>query len=123
MLIDRVEIPALIDGFRRDAPLAARREGALEKMISQVDRIVLRDQRRGGFDVGVRELVAVAHQRRQLTDHAVHFVEVGRLALDEQLVPLGADADVEERFEMFEVLVVGAKERFDPLFGDGDAFH
>ena len=34
---------------------------------------------------------------------------------------LGADADVEQRFEMFEVLVVGAKQRLDAFFGNGDA--
>ena len=34
---------------------------------------------------------------------------------------LGANADVEQRFEVFEVLVVGAKQRLDAFFGNGDA--
>ena len=92
-------------------------------MIAQVDGAVLRHQIRGGLDVGIRELVSVAQQRRQLTDDAIDFVEVGRVALHEQLVAMRPDADVEERFEMFEVLVVGTKQRFNPLSGDGDALH
>jgi hypothetical protein len=36
-------------------------------------------------------------------------------------VALGTDADVEQRFEMFEVLVVGAKQRLDAFFRNGDA--
>jgi hypothetical protein len=37
-------------------------------------------------------------------------------------VALGADADVEQRLEVFQVLVVGAEQRLDAFFGDGDAF-
>ena len=103
--------------------LPAGRQAALEEMIPQIDQRVLRDEIGGRLHVGVRQLEAVAHQRRQLADHAVDLVEVGRFAFDEQIVPLGADADVEERLEVLEVLVVGAEQRLDPLFGDGDALH
>jgi hypothetical protein len=37
-------------------------------------------------------------------------------------VALGADADVEQRLEMLQVLVVGAEERLDAILGNGDAF-
>jgi hypothetical protein len=37
-------------------------------------------------------------------------------------VALRTDADVEERFEMLEVLVVRAEECLDAFLGDGDAF-
>jgi hypothetical protein len=37
-------------------------------------------------------------------------------------VALGADADVEQRLEVFEVLVVGAEQRLDAFFRNGDAF-
>ena len=100
--------------------LPARREAALEKMIAKIDRPVLRDQVGRRLHVGVRQLVAVAHQRRQLADDAVDAVEIRGVALDQQVVALRADADVEERFEVLEVLVVGAEQRFDPFFGDGD---
>ena len=109
-------------GLRRDAALARRREAALEEVLAQIDRLVLRDQVGGGLHVGVRQLVAVAHQRRQLADDAIDVVRTGRVAVDEQLVSLRADADVEERLEVLEVLVVGAEQRLDAFFGDGDAF-
>ena len=92
-------------------------------MIAQIDGFVLRHEIRRRLHVGVRQLVAVAQQRRQLPDDALDLVEAGAVAVHEQLVALRADADVEERFEMFEVLVVRAEQGFDPLFGDGHAFH
>ena len=99
-----------------------RRQAALRN-VAQVDERVLRDEIGGGLHVGVRQLQAVSHQRRELADDAVHLVEVGRFAFDEQIVPLGADPDVEEGLEVLEVLVVGAEQGLDPLFGDGDALH
>ena len=117
MLLDRVQIPPLVDRLRRDPALAGGGEAALEEMIAQVDERVLRDEIGGGLHVGVRQLQAVSHQRRELADDAVHLVEVGRFAFDEQIVPLGADADVEEGLEVLEVLVVGAEQGLDPLSG------
>ena len=38
LLIDGVEISALVDGLRRDPALAGRREAALQEMVAQVDR-------------------------------------------------------------------------------------
>jgi hypothetical protein len=35
---------------------------------------------------------------------------------------LSTDPDAKKRFEVLEVLVVGAEERFDSCFGNGDAF-
>ena len=123
MLIDGVEVAPLIDRLRRDPPLSTGCQAAFEKVIAQVYRVVLSDERRSGLDVGVGELEAVAHQRRKLPDDPVDLLEAGRLAVDEQFVALRADADVEERFEMLEVLVVGTEQRFDPFFRDGDALH
>ena len=101
--------------------LPAGRQAALEEVLAQIDRLILRDQIRRRLHVGVRQLVAVAHQRRQLADDAVDVLGPGRLAVHEQLVALRADADVEERFEVLEVLVVGAEQRLDAFLGNGDA--
>ncbi|MFL6279823.1 MAG: hypothetical protein ACJ731_06915, partial [Vicinamibacterales bacterium] len=49
------------------------------------------------------------NQRRYLD--AIDALDAGRFALDEQLVPLGPDADIEQAFEMLEVLVVRAEQR------------
>ena len=121
VLLDGVEIFALRRRLGRDAPLAAGRQAALEEMIAQVDRVVLRDQVGRRLHIGVRQLVTVAHQRRQLADNPVDAVEGRVLAFDDQIVALRADANVEQRFEVLEVLVVGAEERLDSRFGNGDA--
>ena len=123
MLIDGVEIPPLVERLRRHAPFAGRRETALEEVITQIHRVVLRHQVRRGLHVGIGQLVAVAHQRRQLTDDAVDLFQTGRFAVHEELMALRTDANVEERFEMLEVLVVGAEQGFNPLFGDRNALH
>ena len=52
----------------------------------------------------------------------IDVLRAGIVAVHEQFVTLGADADMEERFEVLEVLVVGAEERLDSSFGKGDAF-
>src|SRR4029078_11726256 len=65
-------------------------------------------------------LVAVAHQRRELAHDPVHAVEARGGAFDHEVAALRADADVEQRFEVLEVLVVRAEERFDPFLGNGN---
>jgi len=55
-----------------------------------------------------------------LAHDPVDPVEVGGGALDHEVVALGADADVEQRFEVLEVLVVGAEQRLDPFLGNGN---
>ena len=57
-------------------------------MIAQIDRFILRDQRRGRFHICVRQLVAVAHQCRQLTDYSVDLLQTGRIAIYQQFVPM-----------------------------------
>ena len=42
------------------------------------------------------------------------------LAFDDQLVALGPDADVQKRFEVAQVFVVGPEERLDARLGDGN---
>jgi hypothetical protein len=56
-----------------------------------------------------------------LSHDAVDVFRAWGVAIHEELVALSADADVEQRFEMFEVLVIGAKQRLDAFFGNGDA--
>jgi hypothetical protein len=123
VLFDRFEVTSLHDRLRRDLAAPRRCQAALQEVIAQIDRFILRDQCRGCFHICVRQLVAVAHQCRQLTDNSVDLLQTGRIAIYQQFVPVGADADVEERFEVLEVLVVGAEQRFNPFFGDGNAFH
>ena len=58
-----------------------------------------------------------------MIDHALHFVDVRGLAVDEQTVAVSLDADVEQRFEVAEILVVGAEEGFDTFIGHSNLAH
>jgi hypothetical protein len=57
-----------------------------------------------------------------LSDDPIDVFRARCLAVHQELVALGTDADVEQRLEVLEVLVVGAEERLDAFFRDGDAF-
>ena len=54
--------------------------------------------------------MAFVDERAELIDQARDLGRVRRIAFDDQLVALGPDADVEERFELPEVVVVGPEE-------------
>src|SRR5690606_21575675 len=62
-------------------------------------------------------------QRKQLIEDLLDALLVGRIALDDQLVALGADAHVEERLEMLEVRIAGAVEGLQPLLGQRQLLH
>ena len=57
-----------------------------------------------------------------MADDAIHVLRTGGVAVHQQVMALSTDPDAEKRFEVLEVLVVGAEERFDSCFGNGDAF-
>ena len=85
--------------------------------------LVLGDELRRGLDVPFGEAVAAAHQGGQLLDHALGARDIARLPLHDQLLAGRADADAKLRFQLFEVLVVGAEEGLSPLVGDLNLAH
>jgi hypothetical protein len=50
-------------------------------------------------------------------------MSVGAFPFDDQFLTAGADPDREEAFEVLEVLVVVAKQRFGALVGDRNLAH
>jgi hypothetical protein len=65
--------------------------------------------------------VALGDQGADLLDEPRHGVGVLSVALDEQIVALRSNADVQEAFEVAEIVVVGPEERGQAVFTDGDA--
>ena len=78
------------------------------------------DELRRGLHVTLGELVAAAHQRGELVEHALGAGDVAGVPLDDQLVAARADPHVELRLEVLEVLVVAAEQRFGALVGHRD---
>ena len=122
MGVDGVEVAALRDGLRRDAPLPRRRQRAFEKVLAKIDVRVLRHQVGGDLHIAGRELIAFAYQQRQLTDDAVDLIDAGRVPFDHQLVTLRTNPDAERGLELLQVLVVRAEQRLDAVLRHGDAF-
>ena len=65
----------------------------------------------------------LVHERRQLFDQVGDTGGIFRLALDQQVAALRADTDVEQRFEIAEVIVVRPDEGFQGGLGDRDLAH
>jgi hypothetical protein len=64
--------------------------------------------------------VAVGDQPADLLHEARDRVGVLGVAFDEEIVPLRADADVQQAFEVSQVVVVGPEERREAVLADGD---
>ena len=115
---DGVEVAALVDALRQHLPPARGPRRAAQEVVRELDAVVLGDQLRRRLHVSLAELVAAAHQRAELLEHPLGARHVRRLSLDDQLLAARPDADAELRFEVLEVLVVVAEQRFGALVGD-----
>ena len=118
VLLDGVEVAALIDALGRHLAAARRPRGAAHEVVAQLDVAVLRHQLRGRLHVAVGNAVALLQEARQLAHGPLDADLVVRRTLDEQVAALGADAHAEGGFELAEVLVVGPEEGLDAILGN-----
>jgi hypothetical protein len=109
--------------YRHHLLLAGGTRGAAEEVVRQLDVLVLRDKLGGGLHVAFSELVTAANQPGQLIEHLFGAADVGRLPFENELVAVRANPDGELPFELFEVFVVGAVERFGPFIRDRNLAH
>ena len=123
MLLDRVEIALLGDALRHDLALAGGLASRPQEVVGQLDGVVLGDELRRGLHVALREAIAAAHQAGQLVEHLLGARDVRGLPLHDQLLAGRADADAKLRFQLFEVLVVGAEQGLSPFVGDLNLAH
>ena len=63
----------------------------------------------------VGERVAVGKEIAEITQDLFYGLDVAFVAVDEQLVAPRADADIEQRFEIFDVLILNAEQRVEAL--------
>jgi hypothetical protein len=97
VLLDRIEIAALVRGLRGDTPLAGLPDlAALQEVLAEIDARILGDELRRGLDVAHRQRVALADERRELRHELGDAARVVGQALDDELVALCADGDVQE---------------------------
>jgi hypothetical protein len=57
----------------------------------------------------------LGEELREVLQDPLDHRHVGFITLDQQLVSTPTDPDAQQRLEIFDVLVVGAEERFKPL--------
>ena len=81
------------------------------------------DELRGGFHVAVRDAIAFLEERAELREQALDLADLGGRASTMSSCPCVRSADAELRLEVLEILVVGAEQRFNPVFGKRDSCH
>ena len=119
LVVDRLEVAALVHALGQNLLSAGlARRAAAKEVVAKLHALVLCNELPRRLHVSARQLVTVAHERGELVEHALGPGDVGRGALDHQVVAVRTDRHTELRLERFEILVVGAEERFDALFGD-----
>jgi hypothetical protein len=90
-------------------------------VLAQVHGGVGGDQLRRVLDVALRKRVALGDQPANLLDETRDRAGIFGITFDEQLVALRADADIQQSFEVSQVVVVGSEERGEPVLVDGNA--
>jgi hypothetical protein len=90
-------------------------------VIPQIHERVGGGQLRRILDLALGQGVAVGNQPADLLDESRDPGGVLGIAFDEQLMALGADADVQQGLEVSQVVVVGPEERGEPVLVDGNA--
>ena len=120
VLIDGIQVLALVDALGDDLALAGGARRAAQEVVGELDLVVLGHELRRRANIAFRQLVAAADQSRHLIEHALGARDVSGITLDNHLVPACPRADVEQRLEMFQVLVVAAEHRLNPLVRDRD---
>ena len=91
-------------------------------MIAEIDVGVFGDQLSGGLHVFVRDGVALLIRPPSCSTRRATRGAAG-IAFHHELMPLGADADVEEGFELAQVVVVGPEKRGHARFGHRHLAH
>jgi len=121
-MVDGFEVAALVGRLGHDAPAARLAElPALQEVFAQIHVRIRRDELGGILDLTLRERVPFGDEAANLLDEPRDRAGVVGLALDEQVVPLGANADVQQAFEVSQVVVVGPEDRGQAVLGDGNA--
>ena len=105
MLIDRLEVPPLVDAFRRDLPSAGRARRPSCEVLLQLDVRILCHELGGCLHIAALKTMAATKERRELLEHALSAAHVLRGALDDDVVAARFQADVQRGFKMPKVFV------------------
>ena len=122
-LLDRIEIPALIDTLWIHAPSRGRPLRSFAEIAAQINIGVFDDELGCRLHVAVLEREAFGQERTELVEDPLGTLFVGRIAFNGQLGSMCAYVNVEQRFDVLEVGVVRSIERFNTLFGQGNLSH
>ena len=106
---DRVEVFALVGGLRGDLLFAGGVEARLEEIILQRIGPVLGDLLEGVLEFLVGEVLPLVEEFAELPEDLFDRLDIARVTVYEQFIAAGADAHIEKRFEVFDVLILYAE--------------
>ena len=84
-------------------------------MVFQAVRTVLGDLFEGVTQLFVREGIALREKVAKVTKDLLDGLDIALVAVNQQLVAACADIYIEERFEIFDILILNAKKRVESL--------
>jgi len=84
-------------------------------MIFEAVRTVLGDLLESVSELLVRESVSFVKQLAKIAEYLFDCFYIPLVAVDEQLIAASTDINVEQRFEIFDVLILYAEQRVEAL--------
>ena len=94
---------------------AGRVKTCLEEIILQAIGPILRDLFEGVAELFVREPISFVKQLAKIAEYLLDRLDVAFVAVYENLVPTRTDINFEQRFEIFDVLILYAEKRVEAL--------
>src|SRR5207249_56326 len=121
-LLNHFNVLALHRRLGRHLFLARRTKARTREVIAQAVRSILGNLRKGFAQFLVGKLTPFGEQFRKIPEDALDSLDVFRIAVDIQTMTAPVDLNIEQRLEVFNVLVVNAEKRFQSFGWKLDLF-
>src|SRR5437764_6075206 len=121
-MLNDLDVLALHRRLRRNLFLARRTEARTREVITQAVSSILGNLRKCFAQFLVGELTTLGEQFRKIPEDALDRLDVFRIAVDIQTMTAPVDLNIEQRLEVFNVLVVNAEKRFQSFRWKLDLF-
>jgi len=102
--------------------LTCRIESGLGKIVAQTECAIFSDLSESFAQLFVGKRTTLAEKLGEVLQYALRGLDILRFPIDGNVLSAGINANVEQRFKILNVLVVNAKQRFQPARWQFDLF-
>ena len=111
LLLDRLNVFALVGRLGRDLLLSGGIETRLREVVAQAECAVFGDLRKSFAQLFVGEVFSFLEEVGKVFEDALDGFDVGRVAINRNVLTAGVNSYVKQRLEIFDVLIVNTKQR------------